>query len=126
MRRTAQFIEELKAVGAEPSAKKKKRRGPGKPFKKGNEYAFKPGESGNPGGLPGTDLAAKYARELFERHPEGISGDLAVELKGFNAYAYGVLADRAYGKIKEKQEVEHTGKGGEPLKIVVELIDAKA
>lgn len=30
---------------------------------------------------------------------------MAKELKGFNAYAYNVLADRAYGKLKEKMEL---------------------
>jgi hypothetical protein len=31
------------------------------------------------------------------------------ELRGMNAYAYSVLADRAYGKIVEKQQIAVAG-----------------
>ena len=48
------------------------------------------------------------------------------DLKGFNAYAYSVLADRAYGKVKEKQQVEHTGLDGGPLVMEVKLVRPKS
>ena len=59
-----------------------------------DECAFKPGQSGNPSGKPGTDLAALYARRFFEAHPEGISEKLKKNLKGLDASAYSKLADR--------------------------------
>jgi hypothetical protein len=67
------------------------------------------GESGNPGALPGTDLAAKYAREFFERHPRGITKAIIEELKGLNGYSWTQLADRAYGKVVEKHQVATVG-----------------
>ena len=67
------------------------------------------GESGNPGGLPGTDLAAKYAREFFERHPRGITKAMIEELKGLNGYSWTQLADRAYGRVVEKHQIASVG-----------------
>jgi|SRR6185437_5452933 len=108
MFRTAQVIEERKAspksdISTEGNGKKQRfARGKHPNSRKGvaNLKPIPPGVSGNPGGLPGTDLAALYARRFFEAHPEGIGS--MVELKGFNAYAFGVLADRAYGKSKDE------------------------
>jgi hypothetical protein len=48
------------------------------------------------------------AREFFDRHPH-ITRQMIKELRGMNAYAYSVLADRAYGKIVEKQQIVATG-----------------
>lgn len=104
MRRTAQAIEEKKSLSAPRETKRGRH-----PNSRANLKPFKPGQSGNPSGKPGTDLAGLYARQLFERHPEGIDKPLSSELKGFNAYAYGVLADRAYGKLKETKEITLTG-----------------
>jgi hypothetical protein len=85
-----------------------------------NLKPFPKGVSGNPGGKPGTDLAAVYARRFFEEHPEGISPDMTSDLKGFNAYGYGLLADRGYGKVKD--HVEHTGENGLPLAITIKMV----
>jgi hypothetical protein len=126
--KAAQFIEEQReAVSTEGSGKKEGiRRGKHPNSRKGsaNLRPWSKGTSGNPGGLPGTDLAAVYARRLFERHPEGISDDLARDLKGFNAYAFSVLADRGYGKVKEHQRVEHTGADDAPLQITIKLVES--
>lgn len=48
---------------------------------------------------------------------------MAADLKGFNAYAYNVLADRAYGKNAEKHEI--TGEGGGPLDIKITIVKAR-
>ena len=112
MQRTAQKIEEAKEVKASVSTEpKKNRKGNGRGMHPNSIKNMRPkpwpkGVSGNPGGKPGTDLAALAARGFFEAHPEGIEG-LQVP-KGFNAYAFSVLADRGYGKLKEKQEVNLT------------------
>ena len=66
------------------------------------------GVSGNPGGLPGTDVAAQAAREFFARHPT-ITAATVRELRGFNAYGWAQLADRAFGKLVEKAQVMTTG-----------------
>lgn len=128
MRKTAQFIEEQKAsVSVEPKRNKKgDRRGmPEKSRANLGPPRWKKGQSGNPGGKPGTDLAALYARRFFEAHPEGISKDMGNELKGFNAYGFSVLADRGYGKAEAKQQVEMTGADGTPLSITVRLVKAE-
>lgn len=75
------------------------------------------GISGNPGGFPGTDLAAMYARKFFEAHP-GICPEMADELRGFNAYGFNVLADRAYGKVRQQERMEHRD---EPSTVEVKL-----
>lgn len=104
-KKTAQFIEEQKAASpSEPT--KKYARGKHPNSRKGIENLrpappWQKGVSANPGGLPGTDLAAIAARRLFEAAGEG---ELPAIPKGFNAYAFSVLADRGYGKLKETHE----------------------
>jgi hypothetical protein len=49
---------------------------------------------------------------------------LGRELKGFNAYAFSVLADRGYGKVKEHQPVEHTGADETPLEIKIKFVNS--
>ena len=91
-------------------APQRKRKPRGKPFEKGNKYGiehrFRPGESGNPGGLPGTDLAALAARRLFEASV----GELPKIPKDFNAYGFSVLAERAFGSVKRSVDVNMSGK----------------
>ena len=45
-------MESKKSVSAQKQRETIKKKPRGKPFEKGNETAFKPGQSGNPGGLP--------------------------------------------------------------------------
>lgn len=135
MRRTAQFIEAQKSavISGEANGKRAVKkpgigRGNHPNSRKGKanlKHPWPKGVSGNPGGLPGTDLAAQHARRFFEQHPEGIGEKMAEDLKGFNAYGYSVLADRAYGKVRETQRVEHTGAEGAPLEIKITLVRTK-
>jgi hypothetical protein len=118
--RKAHFIESRKAVDAEgdtPARKQPINSLMGKPCHpnslknlEGHKAPpFQPGVSGNPGGLPGTDLAQKYAREFFEKHRDGITKEMAAALRGFNGYGFSVLADRAFGKLVEKQQIATVG-----------------
>lgn len=129
-RRTAQFIETQKASSSPEG--KRTRGADRKPRKvapasianleKGKDTQFQPGQSGNPGGLPGTDLATLHARRFFEESGsiEGFAERLP---KNFNAYAYSVLRESAFGKAK--QQVELTGADGGPVEFVVKFVEAK-
>lgn len=64
-----------------------------------NLKPFPKGVSGNPGGLPGTDVAALIARRVFEGSQVAACEAFAEQLAMGNAYAFSVLADRGYGKI---------------------------
>lgn len=126
-KRTAQSIEEHKAaVSTEPKGKNKRGDGRGKHpnSRKGdtNLKPFPPGVSGNPGGLPGTDIAALIARRAFEQNEQQVTEGMVAQLRKGNAYAFSVLADRAYGKVKETQQVELTGPGGKALAITIKLV----
>lgn len=112
------------------SPERKRKRGPDrKPRKvaaasvanleKGKDFQFQPGQSGNPGGLPGTDLATQHARRFFEESGS-IEGFAAKLPKGFNAHAFNVLRESAYGKAK--QQVELMGEGGGPIAVTVRFI----
>jgi hypothetical protein len=62
--------------------------------------------SGNPGGRPKRDLASEIAQAVFENNPEAIYQGMVRLLKKGNPRAFAVLADRAYGKVKEQVEVD--------------------
>jgi Family of unknown function (DUF5681) len=64
-------------------------------------WRWKPGQSGNPSGRPRHDLAAEIAKAIFENNPELIYKAYAKAVAKGNAYAYQVLAERAYGKLRE-------------------------
>jgi hypothetical protein len=69
------------------------------------------GQSGNPRGNPAggpSDLARQIARAIFENNQEKIYQQFGKALLKGNAYAFQVLADRAYGKLKETHAVEVT------------------
>lgn len=69
-------------------------------------HRWKPGQSGNPGGRPKTDWAKLIARAVFENNSEALyKAYTKAALKG-NAYAFKELADRAYGKLKERVEYD--------------------
>ena len=101
--------EQREAVSTEGSGKK---RGIGRgkhPNSRNGSANLRPwpkGKSGNPGGLPGTDLSAVYARRFFERHPgRHRSGLWRVSSKDSMPTLLCVLADRGYGKVKDRHEI---------------------
>lgn len=60
------------------------------------------GISGNPAGRPKDDLSVQIARAVFENNAEAIYRGLARRLIKGDARVFKVLADRAYGKVKEQ------------------------
>ena len=72
-----------------------------------NLKPWKPGQSGNPGGRPKNSVASEIAKAVFSQNPEMIYQAFLRALKKDNVYAFKVLADRAYGKVKERREVTH-------------------
>lgn len=85
-----------------------------------NLKPFSKGVSGNPGGLPGTDVAARIARRIFELNEEQIYQAQANELLRGGVYNSSVLGDRAYGKIKDKHEL--SGPDEEPIQLMVKVV----
>jgi hypothetical protein len=65
------------------------------------------GVSGNPKGRRKNDLAKEIAEAVFEENREAIYEAMVKPLLQGNAYAYSVLADRAFGKLKELKEVTY-------------------
>jgi hypothetical protein len=63
------------------------------------------GVSGNPSGLPGYDVAAEIARRVMEEWREDAFQGLGKQLRHGNAYVFKELAERGYGKMKEKLEL---------------------
>lgn len=63
------------------------------------------GFSGNPAGRPKNDISVEIARAVFENNPEAIYRAMARRLAKGDARAFKVLADRAYGRVKEQVEV---------------------
>jgi len=58
------------------------------------------------GGIPKHDLAAELARAIFEEDPDAIKAAFTRMLHKGSPYAFQVLADRAYGKLKESVALE--------------------
>jgi len=75
-------------------------------------FQFRPGMTGNPTGKNGwserNDLAAEIARAIFEQDGQAIFDAFRKILRKGSPYAYQVLSDRAYGKLKETHRIEHT------------------
>lgn len=71
-------------------------------------FRFQPGQSGNPGGRPKVDLAAEIAKALFEQDAEAIFAAFQKVLRKGSPYAFQVLSDRAFGKLKETHALEHS------------------
>jgi|SRR6185437_6329023 len=105
MRRTADSIETTKAQKPTENTGENKET----PKKRGrveNLKPWKPGQSGNPGGRPKNDLAKEIAQAVFEQNGPAIYQAMGAALLKGNAYAFDVIACRAFGKLKEK--VEHS------------------
>ena len=64
------------------------------------------GVSGNPAGRPKNDISVEIARAVFENNAEAIYRGMARKLAKGDARAFKILADRAYGKVKENVELE--------------------
>lgn len=117
--KTAAFIEEQKAakINADKPEKRHTRgnasqfRGPSPDVGKATQ--FKPGICPNPGGRPKKDWSADIARAVFENNAEAIYKAMLKPLLAGNAYAFKELAERAYGKLKERHEL--TGADGGAL-----------
>lgn len=106
--KTAQNIEEAKAADSASQSKDSAKAGKRKlhPNSLKNLIPYVPGQSGNPSGRVKNDVAAEIARAIFENDSEAIYRAFAKGLRSGNAYAFSVLADRGFGKLKEK--VEHS------------------
>jgi hypothetical protein len=69
------------------------------------------GVSGNPAGKNGwserNDLASEIARCIFEQDGPAIFESFRKILRKGSPYRYQVLADRAYGRLKETRTIEH-------------------
>ena len=111
--RTAQTIEAQEARKAEEKSK-----GKGGSFSQNKEPVsgvrrrqnanlkpFPKGVSGNPGGKPKVDLAAQIARAIFENDGPAIYAAYSKMLRKGSPYAFQVLSDRGFGKLKE--HIEH-------------------
>ena len=71
-----------------------------------NLKPFPKGVSGNPGGVPKYDVAAELARAVIEGNQELIYKAFVKALSKGNAYAFQVLSDRGFGKLRERIEVD--------------------
>lgn len=69
-------------------------------------WRWQSGKSANPGGVPKHDVAKEIAKAIFLNNSEMIYKAYCKMLKRGNAYAFQVLSDRAFGKLKEHYEVE--------------------
>jgi hypothetical protein len=69
-------------------------------------WRWQPGKSANPGGVPKHDVSKEIAEAIFRNNPEMIYGAYCKILRRGNAYAFQVLADRAFGKLRERHEIE--------------------
>jgi hypothetical protein len=68
------------------------------------KWQWKPGESGNPGGRPKQDMSQIIARAIFEQNPELIYKAYGRLLSKGSAFGFQVVAERAFGKLKETRD----------------------
>jgi len=64
------------------------------------------GVSGNPAGRPKSDVSSEIARAIFENNAEAIYRGMARRLAKGDARLFKILAERAYGKVKEQVELD--------------------
>ena len=64
------------------------------------------GVSGNPKGRPKCDISAELAKAVFENNAEAIYRAMARRLIKGDVRAFKILAERAYGKVKEQVDLE--------------------
>jgi hypothetical protein len=111
VKRTAQTVEENKAKTDKPAKTENSTDNSKKRGEWLRPYHFKKGQSGNPGGRPKNDKAKEIAQAIFEGNEEAIYKAFGKALLKGNAYAFDVLANRAFGKLTDKMKLE----GGEEL-----------
>jgi hypothetical protein len=115
--KTARSIEEQEARKAEEKSKAEGKTDPVFPThnsgsvsgRRGRVENLKPwpkGVSGNPGGKPKIDLAAEIARAIFQNDGLAIYVAYRKMLRKGSPYAFQVLSDRAFGKMKESIQHE--------------------
>lgn len=102
--RTAANVEQTKESrtdGTQPSAKGRHKRATAHLV----PWQWKPGQTGNPGGKPKVDVARIIAQAIFENNAEAAYAGLGKALAQGNAYVFKELADRGYGKMTEKLDM---------------------
>lgn len=104
--RTASSIEQANSASSE-QAPKKAAHGKHPNSRKNLVAPWKKGESGNPSGKPGFDVAAYLCRKAIEQNQEEIYKGLSARLIAGEPYLLQVASDRGYGKLKEVREVTH-------------------
>ena len=124
--KTAQFIAELQAQN---DGEKPEQASAEKPKRAMNPNSLRnlvaPWTAENHPRSPGRpkDRAGELARKVIENNEEAIYQGLASKAMAGDAYAFSVLADRGYGKLK--QGIVHTGdEDGGPLqsRVTVEFV----
>src|SRR5262249_26096413 len=99
------------------NAQKQRKKSRGKPFEKGNKYAFKPGTSGNPSGVPTNTprLSTAYkkllgaeslkkAKTMIDNLADEIALGVLEKAVAGDVRAAGEIADRTEGKVPTKIE----------------------
>lgn len=104
----------------------------GKPFAKGNSFAWKPGQSGNPSGRPKVrTISEAYRKYLAEVDPEDPQGRTRAEVAAERLYklteiehpaavgAFRELADRSEGKPRQAVEIDLKKQAAERLALAL-------
>ena len=88
------------------------------------------GVSGNPAGRPKKDISVEIAQAVFENNPEAIYQGMLRRLKKGDARVFKVLADRAYGRVKQDVDLDASESIAERLRagrqrVLASLSDAE-